>query len=196
MRGYSLSGLSNKWVFDPFRPFLSNELIDLLLVHISGLCYDLFVGFFLLFDKTRLMGILFSLAFHGMNSQIFSIGMFAYTMMASLPVFCSYDWPKKILSCLPFWMRFATPLLDEAKPSSTCLYSVQIDDEKRENEEVKPKKDKDNSRRSGRSTQNTHKNYQVTFPHKIMLSLFACYVGCQCFLPYSHFITKVIRKLR
>lgn len=183
MTGYSMTGLSSKWVFDPFRPFLSDKAIDLFLVHISGLCYDLFIGFFLIFERTRLIGILFSLAFHGMNSQMFSIGMFSYTMMASLTLFCSYNWPKNILSRLPSWMHFATPLLSEAVPSDKCVYLPEADEEKHSNQPGKKEKES--------VGKNSHKTHQIKVSHKIMLALFGCYVGVQCFLPYSHFITKV-----
>lgn len=182
-----MTGLSSKWVFDPFRPFLSDESIDLFLVHISGLCYDLFVGFFLIFERTRVIGILFSLAFHGMNSQMFSIGMFSYTMMASLTLFCSYDWPKKVLTHLPSWMHLATPLLSEATPSDKCVYTPEADEEKDNNQ--MPKKEKKSTERT------TNKNQQIKVSHMIMLTLFGCYVGVQSFLPYSHFITKVSKLL-
>lgn len=171
MTGYSMTGLANNWVFDPFRPFLSNESIDFYLVHISGLCYDLFVGFFLLFEKTRLMGIMFSLMFHGMNSQMFHIGMFSYTMMGSLGLFCSERWPKILLSKLPNCFRLVTPLVTEANPSDHCVY---------------PSED-DNTKKS----KNTVRGGKVKWSQVFMLAVFSSYVGIQCFLPYSHFLTKV-----
>lgn len=181
MTGYSMTGLANKWVFDPFRPFLSNENIDFYLVHLSGLCYDLFVGFFLLFEKTRLIGVTFSLMFHGMNSQMFFIGMFPYTMMASLSLFYSDKWPKIVLSRLPGCFSFVTPLLGEAKSSSHCVYSSKekISDEKEDTSD-KAKADLLGG--------------QVKWNHKFMLMLLALHVGIQCFLPYSHFLTKVSEK--
>ncbi|KAK3738172.1 hypothetical protein QZH41_019673, partial [Actinostola sp. cb2023] len=179
MTGYSMTGLSRKWVFDPVRPFMSDENIDFFLVHISGLCYDLFVGFFLLFDKTRILGIMFSLAFHGMNSQMFHIGMFSYTMMASLSLFCSEKWPKNLLSHLPTRLSFVTPLLGEADPSSHCVYPS------------KGKTREEAPRRKGETqTKSPSSEGQVKWHHKIMLVLFSLYVGIQCFLPYSHFLTK------
>lgn len=175
-----MSGLARQWVFDPFRPFLSNENIDFYLVHLSGLCYDLFVGFFLLFDKTRLVGIVFSLAFHGMNSQMFRIGMFSYTMMASLPIFCSERWPKNLLSRLPAKLSVSTPLLGDANPSSHCMYPSQEPDKNEKDDKVKKDGNQDISGKN-----------QVTFYHNTMLIIFSFYVATQCFLPYSHFLTKV-----
>lgn len=176
MTGYSMSGLANKWVFDPFRPFLSNENIDLYLVHIAGLSYDLFVGFFLLFDKTLLIGIIFSLMFHGMNSQMFHIGMFSYTMMASLSLFCSDKWPKNLLSRLPGWFALVTPVQSEANPSNHCVYPSH---DNTKDKELTSKKSKGCS------------NDEVKWKHVVMLVLFSSYVGIQSFLPYSHFLTKV-----
>lgn len=177
-----MTGLSRQWVFDPFRPFLSDENIDFYLVHLSGLCYDMFVGFFLLFDKTRLVGILFSLAFHGMNSQMFHIGMFPYTMMASLPIFCSERWPKNLLSRLPAKLSILTPPLSDANPSSHCIYPSQEPEKNDKDDKVK----KDGNQETLKSGKN-----QVRFYHKTMLMIFSFYVAVQCFLPYSHFLTKV-----
>ena len=53
---------------------MTNDQIDLWIVHRGGLFIDLFVGYLLFFDKTRILGLLIACSFHGMNSQIFSIG--------------------------------------------------------------------------------------------------------------------------
>ena len=60
--GYSMNGLSRKWIFDPFRMFLTNEQIDFYMVHICGLIFDLVQGFLLYFDKTRPIGMLLFLS--------------------------------------------------------------------------------------------------------------------------------------
>lgn len=173
MTGYSMTGLARQWVFDPFRPFLSNESIDFYLVHLSGLFYDLFVGFFLLFEKTRPVGVFFSMMFHAMNSQMFSIGMFPYTMMASLSLFYSHEWPKKLVARLPNFLSIVMPLKEEAQPSSHCVYTYDA-----EEKSCKAKQPQ---------------NKQVKWSHKFMLMLLGVHVGIQCFLPYSHFLTKVCR---
>lgn len=177
MTGYSMTGLANKWVFDPFRPFLSNESIDFYLVHTSGLCYDLFVGFFLLFEKTRLIGIIFSVMFHGMNSQMFHIGMFPYAMMGTLGLFCSESWPKILLSKMPSCFRLLTPLVTEAGPSNHCVYSS--------------KGSTKNENGNSKSENGDLNGGGVKLRHVFMLAVFSSYVGVQCFLPYSHFLTKV-----
>lgn len=50
------------------------EQITLILVHICGLLFDLFIGFALFFDLSRPFGVFFCASFHLMNSQLFNIG--------------------------------------------------------------------------------------------------------------------------
>lgn len=57
-----------------FRLVLTDEQIDLFIVHICGLTVDMFGGVLLLFDRTRPIGILILSSFHIMNSTMFSIG--------------------------------------------------------------------------------------------------------------------------
>ncbi|KAI0978029.1 hypothetical protein GJ496_008813, partial [Pomphorhynchus laevis] len=73
LAGYSFSTLGEHWVFAPFRLFLPTKLVTWLVIHGSGFIIDSLVGFFLFFDKTRLVGTLIVTAFHLMNSQIFAI---------------------------------------------------------------------------------------------------------------------------
>lgn len=116
-----MTGLSRKWVFDPLRSLgLSNHFIDHFVVHICGLVFDLTEGFLLFFDKTRPLGFLFGSFFHLMNSQMFSIGMFPWTMLATMPIFCYPDWPKKIINTLPSWFQSALPTSKQAKKNIVC----------------------------------------------------------------------------
>jgi vitamin K-dependent gamma-carboxylase len=94
--GYSMGNLSRKWVFDPFRIFLTNEQIDLYIVHIGGFSQDLLAGPMLCFDKTRPIVLIMLSAFHLMNSQLFSIGMFPYACLATMFIFCRPDSPRKL----------------------------------------------------------------------------------------------------
>ena len=177
MAGYSMTGLSREWVFDPFRLFLSDEKIDLFLVHIGGLAFDLSEGFLLAFDKTRPIGILFGAMFHGMNSQMFEIGMFPYAMMATMPLFCAYNWPKKVLSCLPNFMARILPSLDDPQTSTHCVYPVStVSEDKQQLDREKT----------------AEKNQTPGTKHKALVLIVLTYIGIQLFLPYSHFITKVI----
>ena len=78
MSGYSMTGLADHWVFDPFKYFLTNDQITLFIVHHGGLFIDLFTGFMLFFSKTRILGTIISSSFHIMNSQMFSIGILIF----------------------------------------------------------------------------------------------------------------------
>jgi vitamin K-dependent gamma-carboxylase len=96
------------------RVVLEPDAIEYYMVHMGGLVYDLSVGFMLNFEISKKLGILVSVAFHGMNSQLFNIGkktysrptnesvtishsalsligMFPYVCLASLILFCKSD---------------------------------------------------------------------------------------------------------
>lgn len=104
-----------------FRSVVSNEFVDLHVVHVGGFLIDISVGFLLLSASTRKYAFLFCGAFNLMNSQIFTIGtfqlsltrfscgifehfifvrsgMFPYMMIAVMPIFCAPDWPRKLVS--------------------------------------------------------------------------------------------------
>uniref|UniRef100_F6ZL08 HTTM-like domain-containing protein n=2 Tax=Ciona intestinalis TaxID=7719 RepID=F6ZL08_CIOIN len=53
LSGYSMGRLSRHWVFDPMRLFMSEAMMDLVVVHIGGFLLDISAGFLLFFDKTR-----------------------------------------------------------------------------------------------------------------------------------------------
>ena len=182
MTGYSMTGLSRQWVFDPFRSFLSDKTIDLVLVHIGGLMFDLSEGFLLIFDKTRPIGIFFGAMFHGMNSQMFHIGMFPYAMLATLPLFCAYNWPKKVFSCMPSFVNKILPSQAEPQASDHCVYP----------ETVKvPGSDQDKTDKRSGKTKTSRKSQTPTAKHQAVVCVMLLYIGVQLFLPYSHFITKV-----
>ncbi|KAG6797464.1 Vitamin K-dependent gamma-carboxylase [Apis mellifera caucasica] len=54
LSGYAMANLSRHWVFTPFRLFLTTEQTDFFIVHWFGFIFDLTVGFWMLFDKTRI----------------------------------------------------------------------------------------------------------------------------------------------
>ena len=56
------------------RLLLTDDQIDLFIVHLGGLTIDMFGGILLLFDKTRPIALFFLASFHFMNSTMFSIG--------------------------------------------------------------------------------------------------------------------------
>ncbi|CAF1262070.1 unnamed protein product [Adineta steineri] len=178
--GYSMDTLGEHWVFSPFRSFMTIEQITLILVHVCGLFFDLLVGFALFFDRSRPFGVFFCLSFHIMNSQLFNIGMFPYTMIATIPIFFHNNWPRKFLN------RFAPKFLYKETPlqySSSCLYSK---------EEIKPEEPKSPSIKSKIANNSSVKNAPTksTLRHKIFTIFALFYLVEQGFLPYSHFITK------
>lgn len=174
MRGYSMTGLSRQWVFDPFRIFLDDQIIDLFLVHIGGLLFDLSEGFLLVFEKTRPIGIFLGAMFHGMNSQMFHIGMFPYTMLATLPLFCAYNWPKKLFSYLPNTLAKILPSQDVPQTSPHCIY---------------PSSNKADDRLQDKKGASLTIQMPST-KHKALVCIVLVYMGVQIFLPYSHFVTK------
>ena len=57
--GYSMTNLSKKWVFEPFKYVgFTDGFITQYIVHISGFLIDILVGPLLLFDRTRPFSIL------------------------------------------------------------------------------------------------------------------------------------------
>lgn len=178
MTGYSMTGLSRQWVFDPFRVILDDETIDLFLVHIGGLLFDLSEGFLLIFDKTRPIGIFFGAMFHGMNSQMFHIGMFPYAMLATLPLFCAYNWPKKLFSLLPTFMNKISPSREEPQVSTHCVYQESVTGTS-------------NGKDQSDQTNTAKKCKMPTVKHKALVFITLVYMATQLFLPYSHFVTKV-----
>lgn len=177
--GYSMQKLSRNWVFDPFRLLLTDEQIDLFIVHIGGLTIDMFGGIFLLFDKTRPIAIFFLSSFHIMNSTMFSIGMFPYAMLATLPLFCAVDWPRKVIPRLPKFLRVLFSTETEIQPSSHCLYSK---------EEIKPEGENLDNKVPVNSQSAPPTSPSLV--HRLGVTFTIIHIAIQLFLPYSHGITK------
>ncbi|XP_075945495.1 vitamin K-dependent gamma-carboxylase [Anarhichas minor] len=174
VEGYSMSYLAHHWLFDPFKVILPVELVNLLVVHGGGLFLDLTAGYLLFFDATRPYAFFFVSYFHCMNSQLFSIGMFSYTMLATSPLFCYTDWPRRFFARFPAFLRAILPITSpDPQPSTSCVYN---------------------------STQSTSTDPQETPPvakapklrlkHKLAAIFTILYITEQLFLPYSHFITQ------
>lgn len=136
-------------------------------MHIGGLFIDLFVGYFLFFDKTRWLGVLISSSFHIMNSQMFNIGMFPYAMLATTTIFFSNDWPKRLLTKFGLVDKSYDQSSNQfiiSKQSKSCIYD-------------KVKSDKKSQPSS-------------SIRHHFFTLFTLVYISVQLFLPYSHFITK------
>ncbi|KAM6234932.1 vitamin K-dependent gamma-carboxylase isoform 2-T2 [Porphyrio hochstetteri] len=159
--GYSMGSLGRHWLFAPFRLVLSEEMTSLLVVHGGGLVLDLSAGFLLFFDATRPFALFFVTYFHCMNSQLFSIGMFPYTMLASSGLFCHPSWPRRLCARCPPWLRGVLPSTQPPRPSPDCHYGEQ------------------GARRGG-----------LRLRQHLAAAFTLLYVLEQLFLPYSHFITQ------
>lgn len=157
---------------------LSDDQISWIVVHLGGLFIDLFSGFFLFFDSTRLFGTLIVSSFHIMNAQLFSIGMFPYTMLVTTGIFYSNDWPKRLVRKL---LKLETDSNGCSNLSPHCIYE-KMDKENDENKKKTSNKEKKVV---------TLKQRQASFYHKFFAIFTLIYIGEQLFLPYSHFITKV-----
>ncbi|XP_034974536.2 vitamin K-dependent gamma-carboxylase isoform X1 [Zootoca vivipara] len=166
VEGYSMSSLANHWLFSPFRLVLSEEMTSLLVVHGGGLMLDLTAGYLLFFDATRPIALVFVSYFHCMNSQLFSIGMFSYTMLATSPLFCYPDWPRHLIAKFPACFQSLLPLSEAPQPSQECVYGGA------------------GQQRSGRAAQ------KLGLRQKLGAIFTVLYLLEQLFLPYSHFITQ------
>ncbi|XP_006900454.1 PREDICTED: vitamin K-dependent gamma-carboxylase [Elephantulus edwardii] len=160
--GYSMDYLSQHWLFSPFKLVLSEEMTSLLVVHWCGLLLDLSAGFLLFFDASRPIGLFFVSYFHCMNSQLFHIGMFSYVMLASSPLFCSPEWPRKLVSHCPKRLQELLPLRAAPQPSVSCVYK--------------------RSRAKG--------GQKLRLRHQLGAAFTLLYLLEQLFLPYSHFLTQ------
>nr|XP_022319496.1 vitamin K-dependent gamma-carboxylase-like [Crassostrea virginica]XP_022319497.1 vitamin K-dependent gamma-carboxylase-like [Crassostrea virginica] len=177
--GYSMQRLSRNWVFDPFRLLLTDDQIDLFIVHLGGLTIDMFGGILLLFDKTRPIALFLLASFHFMNSTMFSIGMFPYAMLATLPLFCAFDWPRKVIPNLTKFFRLPVLTGTEIQSSSHCIYSK---------EEIKPERHSQTDKVCVNSK--TPPPTAPSLVHKLGVGFTLIHIAIQLFLPYSHGITK------
>lgn len=89
--------LSTRTHLPVLGPILALPAIPLLMSW-AGFLYDATIVFWLSFHKTRVGAYFTVLAFHGMTSALFDIGMFPGIMVVSTTVFFSPGWPKKIFT--------------------------------------------------------------------------------------------------
>lgn len=64
----------------------------------GGALYDLFVPFFLMWSKTRMLAFVAVLFFHIMTSILFPIGMFPYLMIAGVFIYMSGDFHERVIA--------------------------------------------------------------------------------------------------
>ncbi|XP_067011234.2 vitamin K-dependent gamma-carboxylase [Anabrus simplex] len=177
--GYSMTNLNHHWIFEPFKLLLTPEQVDYWIIHFSGFLLDLTIGFWLFFDKTRPYAFFFCSSFHLMNSRIFSIGMFAYVCLVTLPLFSHVDWPRKLLAKI-LMKEVEYPVFVK---NESCIYKPAISS-----------MGKDNGQNNGteklKAKSDLNSESKLTWKHHLVVILLLSHVGVQAFLPYSHFITK------
>lgn len=101
------------------------------------------------------------------------LGMFSYTMLATSPLFCYPDWPRRFFTRFPSFLSSVLPLTSaESQPSSSCVYKEVLSAE-------------------GQETPTAPKASKLRFKHKLAAIFTIVYIAEQFFLPYSHFITQV-----
>ncbi|MCA8999099.1 MAG: HTTM domain-containing protein [Planctomycetaceae bacterium] len=86
-----------------FGEFVTQEWFVQTLVW-GGLLFDLMVVPALLYRRTRVLAFLLCLVFHLTNSQVWTIGVFPWLMMAATTVFFEPDWPRRVVQ--RFGQRF------------------------------------------------------------------------------------------
>ena len=77
----------------------------------GALFLDLFAVFLLTNRRTRVFGYLAIIAFHFVNSRLFSIGLFPWLMIAATAIYFEPDWPRRVLLDLRQGHRFRIPAL-------------------------------------------------------------------------------------
>ena len=67
--------------------------------------------------------------FSYIDSCSFPLGMFPWVCLATMPIFCETDWPRKVFRQFPVSLSFITPADNQLQRSSHCIY---------EKEDLKP----------------------------------------------------------
>ena len=81
----------------------------------SGMLYDLFIPFLLLWKRTRLFAFIMVIIFHVMTRVLFPIGMFPYIMIVSALIFFSPKVHHRILQKLSSWFRISKNRFDNSE---------------------------------------------------------------------------------
>ena len=101
--------------------------------------------------------------------------MFAYTMLATSPLFCYPDWPRRFFGHFPEFLRPILPITSPpSQTSSSCVY---------------PKLPTGSA--VPQEAASSPKPSSPRLKHKLRAIFTIIYIIEQLFLPYSHFITQV-----
>lgn len=94
--------------------------------------------------------------------------MFPYVCLATMPLFCEENWPRKLVG------KFRH-CKSNISTNKSCIYSPKVNKDRKKEHRLPVK---------------------VTWKHRLVVVLLLTHCGLQAFLPYSHFITKVSSHLR
>lgn len=89
--------------------------------------------------------------------------MFPYVMLVSSPLFCSTEWPRKLVARCPKRLQELLPAKAAPQPSASCVYK----------------------RGRAKASQKPGLRHQLGAVFTVL------YLLEQLFLPYSHFLTQV-----
>lgn len=187
LEGYSMKSLNEHWIFLPFKYILTPDQVDLFVIHYFGFFLDLTIGFFLFFDFTRPYAMMFGISFHLMNSQLFNIGMFPWTMIATITIFLYADWPRNIFKKLSKNLSWICPVDEPPQQSSHCIYPVEVVSSSGP-KSVSSTRQESASSHSPIKKDSKKKKYSIYHVASTIFTII--YLALQLFLPYSHFITK------
>lgn len=110
--------------------------------------------------------------------------MFSYTMLATSPLFCYPDWPRRFFGRFPAFLQAVLPFTStDPQPSPSCVYAEarRASAEPRENQDSRP------------AATAAKKAPKLRWKHKVAAVFTIVYIVEQLFMPYSHFITQVNR---
>jgi hypothetical protein len=79
----------------PLIGFIVRHSLELYFFSYGGLLFDLLVTPALLWRRTRPFAFAAAVVFHVLNSQLFSIGIFPWMMLAATTLFFEPDWPRR-----------------------------------------------------------------------------------------------------
>jgi hypothetical protein len=74
---------------------LTSEIVVMFVAY-AGTVFDLIAAPMLLWRRTRLLGVLGSIAFHLSNHYLFNIGVFPWMMLAATTLFFEPSWPRNL----------------------------------------------------------------------------------------------------
>jgi hypothetical protein len=81
----------------PLIGFIVQHQLELYFFSYGGLLFDLLVTPALLWRRTRPFAFAAAVVFHVLNSQLFSIGIFPWMMIAATTLFFEPDWPRRLV---------------------------------------------------------------------------------------------------